>query len=168
MMIPIATITANGSTSAFDFQNIPQTFTHLQLRCFVGINTGSVFFCAINNVYNNTKYPWHRLYGDGASTASGSSTTDNQMLISDLANSATTFGSFIIDILDYTNTNKNRVIKSIGGFDKNGSGQVSTSSGLYIDTTAVSRITLNSSGGNVLAGSRVDLYGITTSSVTGA
>jgi hypothetical protein len=73
----------------------------------------------------------------------------------------------ITDILDYTNTNKNKTIKSISGYDKNGGGAVMISSGAWYNTSAVTQINCYESA-NSAQYSRIDLYGISISSATGA
>jgi hypothetical protein len=66
-----------------------------------------------------------------------------------------------------TNTSKNKVSRSLGGFDTNGAGRVVLYSGLYLSTVAINQIQI-ATDGNLVAGTRCDLYGITTSQVTGA
>ena len=73
-----------------------------------------------------------------------------------------------MDILDYTNTNKNKTIRAIAGFDANGSGTAGLWSSVYLDTSAITSIAVGTANSNFAAGSRLDLYGITTSQVTGA
>ena len=170
------TTTAGGFV---DFNNIPQTFTHLQIRMFgasiytsggstgpldtwIGLNNQSG--TSFTNGYN------HRLQGDGTSASSTGFAQGNLLNVGFLPfGFADTFvGSHIIDILDYTNTNKNKVIRSIGGYDANGSGIVTLYSGLALLTATVSQIRVAQNAGGFRAGNRIDLYGITTSSVTGA
>ena len=70
------------------------------------------------------------------------------------------YGAGIIDILDYTNTNKYRTTRSLTGYDKNGSGDVNSLSHLYRSTTAVTQIDLILNQGNFTTGTRIALYGI--------
>jgi hypothetical protein len=46
----------------------------------------------------------------------------------------------IFDILDYTNTNKYKTVRMLGGVDFNGSGEVDFMSGLWLNTSAITRI----------------------------
>lgn len=179
-MFPIASQLGNGSSSDIAFTNIPQTFTHLQLRMFhrsTGSNSGAFQFMYFNGIYTSpyNQYAWHRLYGDGSSAvATGAASTSRiefsypygQPYSSDTAG---IFGVTIVDILDYTNTNKNKTVKILNGADKNGSGSVSLTSGMIQSTTAaITQIDILDAYGAYAIGSRFDLYGITTSSTTGA
>ena len=179
-MFPIASQTSTGTSGDFVFSSIPQTFTHLQLRIVhrsTSSNTGAFMFLYFNGIYTSpyTQYSWHRLYGDGSSAVSTGSANAariefnypyGQPISTDTAG---IFGVTIIDILDYTNTNKNKTVKILSGADKNGSGAVHFTSGMLQSTTAaINQIDIQDAYGNFAAGSRFDLYGIFTSGVTGA
>jgi hypothetical protein len=56
------------------------------------------------------------------------------------------FGALVIDILDYTNTNKNTTIRSLGGYDANGSGYLQLESMLWNNTAAINQIVLGTGG----------------------
>ena len=169
-----ATVGAGGGGVAFD--SIPQTFTHLQIRIvgrtnssglptlYTGFN-GDIFAGSTNNAS-------HTLTGDGSTTASANTTLQPQMnmFIGTLIPNTTTSTiqmAMIIDVLDYSNANKNKTVRALMGWDANGSGKVTLGSGLRAITAAVTRIDLVPDG-NFLQGARADLYGITTSQVTGA
>jgi len=64
--------------------------------------------------------------------------------------------------LDYANTNKNKTIRTLGGQDANGSGEVVFISGLWMNSsTAVNAITLVlPGGGNFAQYSSFALYGV--------
>lgn len=165
------TVTASGGDASVTFSSIPQTFTHLQLRIFAkGTNTaasnGWAWF-KFNSASSGTS---HSLWGDGANPNVASYVSvgsPNSILFP--RTTSTLMGIAIIDILDYTNTNKNKVARVLAGYDANGSGTVQLSSCTWADTTAISSIYLNPWDlANFAQGSRFDLYGITTSDVTGA
>ena len=66
-----------------------------------------------------------------------------------------------MDILDYTNTNKNKTVRVLQGFDENGSGVVAFNSFLYsTNTNAITSLTLTSSGTSFAQYSSFALYGI--------
>lgn len=177
-MFPIA----SGITTAggyIDFNNIPQTFTHLQIR----VNGASAYtsggasgyietWIGLNNITASppTAGYTHRLYGLGSSVASDSSSQTGL-----LSTPWIPYGfadayvaSYIIDILDYTNTNKFKTIRAIGGYDANGSGMISLHSGYSNITAAVTQIRVATNAGGFKAGGRIDLYGISISNMTGA
>lgn len=171
-MIPIATLSMGNGTN-ITFSNIPQTFTHLQLRIFARTAysaTNWELFMQCNGV-TGTSYTYHLLYGDGSSASSASATSQVFSRIGDIPGATATaniFGVAVVDILDYTNTNKYKTIRSIAGRDMNGSGQVGLWSSVFMDTTAISSITLGTANSNFATGSVAQLYGITNSPATGA
>ena len=73
---------------------------------------------------------------------------------------ASVFGSYVIDINDYTSTAKYKTVKTLGGFDANGSGAYAFMSTLWQSATAISTITLTTDGGNFAQYSQFALYGI--------
>lgn len=163
-----------GNASQIDFTNIPQEYTHLQLRIFGRGNTsfseGLSTYLFINND-GASNYSWHRMRGNGASVFS-----DNGSSVGVISIQATVgdtgvsnvFGVSIIDILDYTNTTKNKTIKAVGGVDRNGSGNACLISGLWRSTSAINQVRVITDSTTWLQGTRVDLYGVTSSQVTGA
>jgi hypothetical protein len=85
-------------------------------------------------------YSWHRLAGSGTSAASAASTSSGDIALSEAAisrgnNTSGIFAAGIIDILDYTNTNKNKTIRALHGGDSNGGGSIVFTSGLWYGTT---------------------------------
>ena len=179
-MFPIASINANaGAVGSFDFTNIPDTFTHLQLRCFTratSTNSAPFDLTLTVNGANPTLFAYHSLRGDGGSATSAAGTSDTvfrvQTAVPSASFTASVFGATIIDILDYTNTSKNKTLKALTGYDSNQTsaptvGYVGLESSVYLSTSAINRLTLGTFG-NFAQYSRVDLYGLTTSSVTGA
>jgi hypothetical protein len=164
----IATTVVDGSGQAsVTFSSIPQTFTHLQIRC-IARYTGTAYnnlLGQFNGDTTFTNYRWHYLTGDGSSAAAGSVQSSGAPLSMGLvAGTAQTTGVFaaqFIDILDYTNTNKYTTIRVLNGMDNNGSGEIRLVSGLWMNTNAITSITLTAQGGNNFAQySSFALYGI--------
>ena len=142
-MIPIATVTVGaGGTTGITFSSIPSTYEHLQIRGILKTGTettGPGFY--FNNVSSGTSYAYHNLIGSGSSvTASGASSQsyDSTMMLESAT--ANTFTAFIIDILDYANTNKYKTVRALTGLDKNGSGELRFHSSLYQSTDVINRI----------------------------
>jgi hypothetical protein len=160
-LISSQVLSSNASTVTF--ASIPQTYKHLQLRTVSRINaTGdfSIDFMRINS--SSGTYRVHNLSANGSAVASG---TETDSYLRFAAGSTTlnfptgAFATNVIDILDYSSTAKNKTLRRLGGFiDGSLRAQVYLTSGLYISTTAVTRIDL--SVNEYLAGSRFSLYGI--------
>lgn len=163
----IATVTVGStSTSTITFSSIPSTYQHLQLRGTVRTdraNNIDGFYAYLNSDTTITNYGYHLVYGTGAATGSVYN-TDNFLVLGYCAGATATsgiFGKFVMNLLDYANTSKYKVSKSLGGVDFNGSGQILSGSGLWKSTSAVSTITLTNNGGDKFVQyTSVSLYGI--------
>lgn len=152
----IATVDVGaGGTGTITFNSIPGTYTHLQLRAFGHTNrsTGGVADGTRFNFNSDSgsNYTGHSLEGNGsAASAFAEGTSQTKTMAYGLAgnnSSASTFGTFIVDLLDYSNTNKYTTIRVLAGTDNNGSGSVYFSSGLWMNTAAITRIDLTPNAG---------------------
>jgi hypothetical protein len=138
----IQTVTVgSGGSSNISFNSIPSTYKHLQIRGLVSM-AGD-----INIRFNgdtNTNYGLHFMYGAGGTPAAsnGVSTAYGYLAYGLFASSA--FTPVITDILDYTNTNKYKVTRSLSGNDNNSSGGVMLASSFWQSTSAVTSITIYS------------------------
>jgi hypothetical protein len=145
----IATVTVgSGGQSTISFTSIPSTYKHLQIRCIsresLGTTIGGMYIQLNSDTGSN--YAWHRLFGDGSTVSAGATASTNAQLggiISTTSGTANVFSAAIIDILDYANTSKNKTMRSLTGLDYNGSGYMGLHSGLWMNTAAVTTITLN-------------------------
>jgi len=150
----------SGTTSTITFSSIPSTFQHLQIRGYV-ITTSSGASPRIRfNSDSGSNYSQHQIYGDGggaASTGSGSQTFASIAI----TNGATTSPTVdVVDILDYSNSNKNTTVRSLGGYDANGSGYVTFRSDGWFNTAVVTTIELTLTAGSFDTNTRFALYGI--------
>ena len=156
----IATVTVgSGGTSAVTFSSIPSTYTHLQVRALG--KDASIYGAIFMRLNNDTTSNYSRggFYGDGSSVASFGATSAPYMNVVTTPVSSGGFGAAVIDILDYTNTNKNKTVRSLSGNDNNGSGFVVLYSGCWFSTSAVSRIDIISDS-TIGEYSSFALYGI--------
>ena len=163
----IATTTVgSGGTASVTFSSISQTYTHLQIRWLMRSNRASGTNDGLQVRFNSdtgSNYSNHLLYGDGsgAYAAAGANTTSMPLGYGSSNNNiSNTFGAGVIDILDYTNTNKYKTTRFLGGADKNGSGVVSLYSSVWLSTSAVTSITLTPQTDNWVQYSSFALYGI--------
>jgi len=161
----IATTTVgSGGSSTVTFSDIPQTYKHLQLRIMTRATGTATFTIRVRlNGDTGTSYANHFLEGDGASAISGVNTGGTYILLyvqpksSALAN---VFGGFVVDILDYANTNKYKTLRHLGGYDANGSGYVDLDSGLWMNSSAITSIELTTGATSFAEYSSFALYGI--------
>ena len=168
----IATTTLSSSQTTITFSSIPSTYKHLQIRSIARANTGNagpgVYYVGFNGDTTYTNYFGHEIYGTGATAAAGyyASSTNALGAPATLYSGNTalsdTFGAGVVDILDYTNTNKNTTIRSLGGADYNGTGGfVEFISGCWSSTAAVTSISITAFASVAfLAKSQFALYGI--------
>jgi hypothetical protein len=146
----IQTITVGaGGAASVEFTSIPQTYSHLQIRLIArtnrSVSADNVALTFNGDTLGTTNYGYHLLAGDGATASAGAGSNFTWILganVPGASSTASVFGAGVIDILDYTNTNKNRTTRSLTGYDANGSGNMRLYSGLYRSTTAVTSIKL--------------------------
>ena len=159
------TVVGVGGVGSVTFSSIPSTYKHLQVRWFsrtldTANTTGQIQF----NGDTGSNYRNHYLYGTGSAAGAGQSGSVTYITGMDQPNSLSSvsiFGTGVIDILDYTNTSKNKTVRLLGGNDQNGSGVVALGSGLWSDTAAITSLTFKSQQGLGFAQySSFALYGI--------
>jgi hypothetical protein len=159
----IATATFITDGAAFDFISIPQTYQHLELRFMVQSTLSATVDNLAMYTNNDTSaiYSTHSVYGNGSSVSAYNLASGVRMYLPSLVSAATTnqYTVGVIQILDYASANKNKTIRTLHGFDANGSGIVGLTSGAFLSTGAITRFSGGTSA-NIKAGSQVALYGI--------
>jgi len=147
-----------------EFNNIPQTYKHLQVRLMArssfALNYDNLAFY-LNNTTTST-YATHALFGDGSSVSTSEFISQARLFFPTLfigaSNTANSFQGGVIDILDYSSTTKNTTTRTFTGAAGSQS-RIALISGLWNNTAAITRINFETSG-NLVAGSRFSLYGI--------
>jgi hypothetical protein len=164
-MFPIRSyVVPSGGSASVTFSSIPSTYKHLQIRilgrgsyAYSNLLDGNINF---NSDATVTNYYSHTLKGNGASATSLAEQSPWLKNCFPGANqTASVFGSYVIDILDYANTNKYKTVRYLGGVDVNGSGQINAGSNLWNNTAAISSILL-SVDGNWTQYTSIALYGV--------
>jgi hypothetical protein len=170
-MEPISSIVLTSAQTTIEFNNIPQTYTHLQIRGMSRCTHGS-FGISGNWIYMNNdrtfaNYSGHRFLSDNGTSLNAYGEANNSMggfyspSSSTLAN---VFGTAIIDILDYSNTNKNKVYRSLTGAEINDNSNNQNIVGIYSqcwkNTAAITSIQIVAAQGSIDTNSYVSLYGI--------
>lgn len=165
----IATTVAAGGETSITLSAIPQTYVALQLRVLSkdSVNaTGTDYVDLRFNADSGTNYAYHSLQGSGSAASASGSATQNTIRCyygqtRGGATLANMFGASIIDIHDYASTTRNKTVRSFSGADTNGGGGIALNSGVWLNTAAVTSVTLLSGGSNTwAAGSRFELYGL--------
>jgi hypothetical protein len=166
----IATVILGSAQSSIDFTSIPSTYKHLQIR---GIARSANSAAAeqgklqMNGDTSASNYAFHSLKGNGSSASAEGYGTGVVAGVAGVfritANTApaNTFGVTVVDILDYTNTNKYKTVRILTGQDSNGSGDIQFNSGLWLNTAAVTSLSFTMQGsGNFMQYSSFALYGV--------
>jgi hypothetical protein len=162
----IATVyVASGSQATVTFDNIPQTYKHLQIRGIIQNTATSVNSGWLQGRFNNdssASYSYHIASAYNAAPQAGSAGSQTAMLVADSSNSGNgTYGPFIIDVLDYSLTTKYK-----NTFSKNGViggtsfAEHNYNSGIYTSTSAITRIDMWTASYNWNTYSHIALYGI--------
>jgi hypothetical protein len=162
----------DSSTSGAFFNNIPQNYKHLQLRCLVRMasSQSTPYDLTVTVNSNNTSgdYSYHLMRGDGASTSLAGLASDSVLRfptsVPNGSMNSNVFGVLVIDLINYTDTNKNKVARAIWGYDNNTAstptaGWVGQTSSAYYQQAPISSLTV-ASFGNFAQFSHCALYGI--------
>lgn len=163
----LATVTVpSGGVASVEFTGIPSQYKHLQLRISSRLNYAN-WWASTSMRFNGdsgNNYSYHDLLGEGASAQAQNATSQNKMYIGWSAGTTTNanvFGSIIVDILDYTDTLKNKTVKSLTGVDGNGGGIVSLESNAWYSTSVVNSISIIPNNGTTFQQySTFTLYGV--------
>jgi hypothetical protein len=166
----IATVTASGGQTSLTFSSIPSTYKHLEIRGIARDTLtidGGVGVKIQFNGDTGSNYVRHNLRGDGGNAVAGANTGfDNIAFVGgSIGDSSTSnaFGASIISIVDYASTSKNKTVRGFSGSEANTSSAnfyVVLNSGLWLNTAAITSITLIAGQASYAAGSTFALYGI--------
>lgn len=158
---PIATQTANGSSSFHDFSSIPATYTDLVI--IIGGSVGDSGPFLRFNSDSSALYSHTRLFGNGTSAGSGrflrgaGAPNDTRMEIG--LGSLSEIVTNIYHIMNYADTTTHKTILCRGS--QAGVNGAYLAAGLYGSTNAISAIRLGNTNSNPYSsGTVMTLYGI--------
>ncbi len=168
----IATVSSSGGDASITFSNIPQNYAHLQVRGLIrsdkSADTNADLYLYLNGDTSANNYTRHHIRGNGATASSLGWSNGGSFPVAGEAPAASSlasvFGATIIDILDYTNTNKNTNVRTLHGDDQNSGSSASNvyfTSSLWLNTNAVTSLTFTlQASTNFVQYSSFALYGI--------
>jgi len=162
--VAIATaVVGAGGLGTINFTNIPQNYTHLQIRATIRSSVTSSTDQSIMFNFNgdtSTSYNVHRIYGSGNASQSFIGLTGMfQVGVPTAIELANVYNYSITDIHDYTSGYKGKTITSLGGYSNNTGGEIMFSSGYWSGTSPVTSIGLGTAN-TFVQYSQVALYGI--------
>jgi hypothetical protein len=164
-MFPLGMVqVGSAGASTISFTSIPATYKHLQIRALArstqaeGVGDFSISY---NSDTTNGNYAYHRLIAEGTTVyAQGSTSSRSAGFISGANNTSGVFSGVVIEILDYASTSKNKTLRTLNGYDNNGSGWLGIYSNLWINSsTAISSISFTCNS-NFAQYTQFALYGI--------
>jgi hypothetical protein len=163
----LATVTVpSGGAASVEFAGIPSTYKHLQLRVLSRGTNASTYVetsMRFNGDTGSNYYANHQLLGNGSAASAAADATATfvsaHYSVAD-SNTASVYTGAVIDLLDYSNTNKFKTVRNLGGTDTNGAGFLVYRSGLWRSTLAISSISITPSAGNWKQHSSFALYGV--------
>lgn len=168
----ISTVTVGaGGQAIIDFTSIPQTYRALQIRGMFPFSAQDAVVSLRWNGVSTSSYRYHWMYGNNTSALAYSNPSlDSQFTFAYDVNrsfNASFMKVFIVDVIDYSSTSKNKVFRSFSGIETNSNGNVELASGLRVDTAAITSIRLQHYGNDGTYGyknfnqySTFALYGI--------
>jgi hypothetical protein len=161
----LATVTVpSGGLASITFAGIPNTYKHLQIRmmCRLSGGSGSQSFTGVMRFNSDTgsNYANHYLYGTGSAAAAGVPGGSNPWNRIYYTMGSAQMSGNIVDILDYANTIKNKTTRILTGTDTNGGGYIALESGLWINTSAITSISIAPESGAFAEYSQFSLYGV--------
>jgi hypothetical protein len=162
----IATVTTSASQATVSFTSIPSTYKHLQLRIHARSNRASSDTTAVIrfNSDSGANYNNHRIYGNGSTVSADGNTNETRVLfltINAVGAAVASYSPYIVDVIDYANTGKNKTARAIGGKNNtNTDGYIFLQSGAWRNTAAITTVELIDVISTFVNGSVISLYGI--------
>lgn len=157
-------LTSSASSVTFSGLDAYSDYKHLQIRVINGdsLNAAGGTWSALRmNGDSAVNYDSHMLRGTGSSVVSNRSQTNRMYVFNSPygGGNADGYGASIIDILDFSSTVKNTTVRGLSGYHIDGVGEIGLFSGLWVNTSAVTSIELQTGNANFTSGSRFSLYG---------
>ena len=158
----LGTLTLSANATSVTISGVPTGYKHLQIRANVLTSHPNNDLGVRFNDDSASNYNTHTLYGSG-SVAGSLAVTSSTFLGAAFSQPSDYPGSFVMDILDYANSNKFKTTRSLWGHDRNGgTGYVGLYSGAWRSTSTISSITFYNtfSGSTINTNTQFALYGV--------
>jgi len=148
---PLANITLSSSAASVTFSSISQAYRDLVLVAQVTGSQATSMSMNLNADTPTTNYS--RVFMNGNGTSATSATATNQYI----ATIQTTLAMHIVNIMDYSATDKH---KNVLSRMDNANDSTRATATRWANTAAVTSVEIKSNAGTFLAGSTFALYGI--------
>jgi hypothetical protein len=159
------------SGASITFSSIPSTYKHLQIRSIYRDTVANATTKQLTLQFNSdsgSNYANHELYGDGAAVTANGYTAYPFITVNGAgtgnSTTASIFGTSIVDINDYSASTKNKTVRYIAGINSNNTTasnqKITIGSGLWLNTNAITSITVAVGDTAFATGCVISLYGI--------
>jgi hypothetical protein len=165
----LETTVLGSDTASITFSSLGSysAYKHLQIRFIGRISSATTNSGNLRIQFNSdtgSNYADHTLNGTGSAVSSSANTSVVGIGVRDCLpgnnNSSGIFGAAVIDLLDFNSGLKNKTTKALAGA-YGGEIDVLLSSGVWLNTNAITSITLLDAGAtNFVTGTRASLYGM--------
>lgn len=155
---PIATQTLGSAQATVTFSSIPSTYTDLVLVTQSAGSTAGQDFKIQFNSDTGTNYSVTLIRGYGTGVTSNRTSNSTYIYLDYSGGSLTTIqDQYNVNIMNYANTTTYKTILTRYSSAAN---SAEAGVGLWRSTSAINRIDLSMTAGNLVAGSTFTLYGI--------
>lgn len=154
---------AVASVTFSSLNTVAAGYKHLQLRITErsSASVNSQLYLRFNSDSGNN-YSEHQLNANGSSVTSygGNAVSFAPMGTGpESGATANAFSARVIDILDFSNTSKNKTVRELYGFAAS-TNKVGLYSAGWYSTAAITSLLVGMNAGNIVANSRISLYGL--------
>ena len=150
-----------GSQASVTFSSLgdyASDYQHLQLRAVHLHTSSNGTILGQFNSDTGSNYRVHALRGNGTAVSSADYGSRTSLVLGVDVPNTTTAAAMVTDLLDPFNSNKYTTVRSLAGYGSGGN--INLYSGLWLNTNALTTITLSSASGDFNTGSRFSLYGL--------
>ena len=148
-LLETTTLTSSAASVTFSGLDAYSDYKHLQLRMVTRLNYASTGLANLDLTFNSdtaANYKNHFLRGTGSvveSAAQSYSAIRFGQAATYSSSTANSFGASVIDILDFSSSNKNTTARNLSGALVSGQTSIRLESGLWINTNAGRHSILN-------------------------
>lgn len=161
---PIATQTLSSNTGIVTFSSIPQTYTDLVFVVSARVTSATYDISAIRVNSVTAGYSKTYIEGSGASTTSGSGSSEISLRAGYLpgTNYTSQYSADVYHFMNYTNTTKYKtVLCRCNSYNTSTNFNMQLQGSAIPTTSAITQITIQTANGaNLATGSTFSLYGI--------
>ncbi len=159
-------LTSSASTVTFSGLGAYSDYKHLQIKAVTRATASDPdmsWYVRANGDSTSNKHTTHRLEGNGSSVSSVRDGTNNKSQLGRVPASyapSGAYGASVIDILDFSSTNKNTTFRSLNGYYSSSTRKIQLVSGAYFETNAITSLEFSLFSGDFDADCRFSLFGV--------